>query len=133
MDDNRIKYLEMIQNVITRMNSNSFDIKKWTIGILSGLCALYVNSSNKNILFIALVIMCLMWFLDGIYLHQERQYRELYLEAKNGNVDDFNMNASKYHSSPCCFIKVLFSKTLIPVYFIPGILLAVFLYYYGMI
>ncbi len=41
MTEEQIKHLEFIQDVITRMNSNSFQIKGWCITILSALCAIY--------------------------------------------------------------------------------------------
>lgn len=37
MDEAKICHLEMIQNVITRMNSNSFLLKGWSITIFVGL------------------------------------------------------------------------------------------------
>ena len=52
MNDAEIKHLEFIQNIINRMNANSFQIKNWTITILTALLALFGSSNNKFFLFI---------------------------------------------------------------------------------
>ena len=39
MNENKLKHLEFIQNIITRMNSNSFVIKGWSITLVTR-CAL---------------------------------------------------------------------------------------------
>ena len=45
--ENKIKHLEFIQTVITRMNQNSFQIKGWMITIVSALLALYASSGKQ--------------------------------------------------------------------------------------
>lgn len=42
----KVKHLEFIQNVITRMNTNSFQIKEWTVTITSALLAIFAAKSN---------------------------------------------------------------------------------------
>jgi hypothetical protein len=42
-NDNKIKHLEFIQGVITRMNANSFQIKGWSVTITAALLALYAS------------------------------------------------------------------------------------------
>ena len=39
----KIKYLEMIQNVINRMAKNSFLLKGWSITLLTGIITLLNN------------------------------------------------------------------------------------------
>lgn len=48
MTEEQIKHLEFIQDVITRMNSNSFQIKGWCITILSALCAIYCDHPKRR-------------------------------------------------------------------------------------
>ena len=43
MTEEKIKYLEFIQNIVTRMNQNSFMIKGWTVAIVSALLAVYAD------------------------------------------------------------------------------------------
>ena len=53
MSPEKIKHLEFIQNVITRMNTNSFQIKGWSIVIASALLAIYA-STKDNYFFLGL-------------------------------------------------------------------------------
>lgn len=116
--ENKLKHLEFIQNVITRMNSNSFLIKGWTIALVSALFALAAKDANLNYVLITYVVIPVFWLLDGFYISQERQYRDLYSEisAKGENDIDFNMNASSFCKGNRTWLAGVFSKTLIPFY-----------------
>lgn len=111
--EEKLKYLEFIQGVITRMNSNSFSIKTWMITILSAFLALYANSSNELYLLIAACPTLLFWLFDTYYLAMERQYRNLYNEVKDRNDIDFDMKANKYN---LCYFATLFRPIEIGVY-----------------
>ena len=71
MEQEKIQHLEFIQNIINRMNSNSFQIKEWMITIVSALLALYASSDNVTYIFVALVPTLLFWYLDAFYLHKK--------------------------------------------------------------
>lgn len=113
--ESKIKHLEFIQNVITRMNANSFLIKGWTITLVSALFALAAKDANVNYVLVSYIVIPAFWILDGFYIFQERQYRDLYKDAaiKEINKVDFSMEASGYNNS---WINGIFSKTLIPFY-----------------
>lgn len=51
MTAERLKFLEFIQNIITRMNANSFQIKAMCIAVISALFAVYVANGNKTIIY----------------------------------------------------------------------------------
>jgi len=78
MTPDQIKHLEFIQAVITRMNANSFQLKGWSIAIVSALLALYANSNNVIYIFVAIIPTLLFWGLDAYYLQQERKFRGVY-------------------------------------------------------
>ncbi|MCQ2335869.1 MAG: hypothetical protein MJ010_01650 [Paludibacteraceae bacterium] len=130
--EEKIKHLEFIQNVITRMNTNSFQLKGWMITIVSALLALYANSENVLYIFVAIAPVIIFWCLDAFYLKQEKLYRKLYQEiVNNNNVTLFDMNASKYE---VCYCKVFWSKTIAGLYCTIAvllILLGLFLKYQG--
>lgn len=113
--DEKIKHLEFVQNVITRMNTNSFQLKGWMITIVSALLALYASSDNNVLyVFIAIVPVLIFWFLDAFYLKQEKLYRKLYKDiVEDNNIQLFNMNVSKYE---VCYCKVFWSKTIAGLY-----------------
>lgn len=121
--EEKLKHLEFIQGVITRMNSNSFAIKTWMMTILAAFLAMYTSHQNEWYLLVAIVPTLALWFLDAKYLMMERQYRQLYNAALDGRVELFDMDASRYKE---CYIGVLFSKTILWVYIpiVLGLLLA---------
>jgi hypothetical protein len=118
MSENKIKHLEFIQNVITRMNSNSFLLKGWCITLISALFALAAKDANINYVLISYVVIPSFWVLDGFYISIERQYRDLYNEVrvKEESVIDFDMTASKYYKDDRTWPSGILSKTLIPFY-----------------
>ena len=114
----KIKHLEFLQNVISRMNSNSFLIKGWTITLVSALFALAAKDANVNYVLVSYIAIPVFWVLDGFYISQERQYRDLYKEvaAKPETNIDFSMDASGYCKGDRTWLSGIFSKTLIPFY-----------------
>lgn len=116
--EKKLKHLEFIQNVITRMNSNSFLIKGWSITLVSALFALAAKDANINYVLISYIVIPVFWFLDGFYISQERQYRDLYKEvtSKDDTAIDFSMNASGFCKGDRTWLAGVFSKTLIPFY-----------------
>jgi hypothetical protein len=128
MTGNKIKHLEFLQNVITRMNSNSFLIKGWTITIISALLALSSKDTNMNYFYISFIVIPTFWILDGFYLSQERQYRVLYnLVCSKTDVEiDFNMDASGFNKGDKTWFRSTLSNTLLFFYGISsGIILTI--------
>lgn len=111
-DDQR-QHLAFIQDVITRMNSNSFSLKGLMITIIAALAAFFVGNFDKATavfyLAIALLLVLIFWCLDTYYLKMEKQYRKLYDEAVEGKAELYKMKADDYD---VCFFEVLFSKTM---------------------
>jgi hypothetical protein len=116
MADNKLKHLEFIQNIITRMNSNSFMLKAWTITLVSALFALAANDSNMDYVLVSYIAIPVFWILDGFYISQERQYRSLYTEVAKQNEIDFSLDTSDYNKGKNNWVSGILSKTLIPFY-----------------
>ncbi len=114
MKQEKIKHLEFIQNIINRMNSNSFHIKGWMITILSALLALYANTNNVSYVFVAIIPTTLFWYLDAFYLQQERKFRELYNDIlpDDSTIPLFAMPIDNYTTCRCCLWSTFFSKTI---------------------
>jgi len=74
----KIRHLEMVQGVITRMATNSFLLKGWAVTLVAGIFMLAVKDSNPLYFLITLIPTILFWFLDSYYLQLERKYRILY-------------------------------------------------------
>lgn len=112
--DSKLKHLEFLQNVITRMNSNSFLLKGWTVTIVSALFAVSKKDSDYRFLTIAYISIVAFWILDGYFLSQERQYRDLYKKVTiiDDKVIDFSMNAYEFNVGKNKWFNSMFSKTL---------------------
>lgn len=88
MTQEQIKHLEFIQAVITRMNTNSFQIKGWRITIIAALLALYAGKDkNTAFIFVAISPTILFWFLDAYYLQKERKFRKVYTAALKNEIE----------------------------------------------
>jgi hypothetical protein len=110
----KLKHLEMIQGVITRMANNSFLLKGWSVLLLSALLALAAGS--EHFVFAALAFFpCLsFWALDGFFLHQERLFRELYDAVAKTDPQNitFSMDTRPYTGQVKPWLRVCFSRTL---------------------
>lgn len=120
MEQEKIKHLEFIQNIITRMNTNSFQIKGWMITIVSALLALYASSNNYLYVFVAIVPTLIFWLLDSYYLRQERRFRGLYGDVidTNKNITVFSMDISQYKDGRYNYLRCLFSPTTVLLYLV---------------
>lgn len=116
MTDNKPKHLEFLQNIITRMNTNSFMIKGWSVTLVSALFALAADKANLKFAIIAYVPVVVFWALDGFFLAQERRYRMLYKEVAARPVEDidFSLDASAFEKDTGTWCSSVFSKTLFP-------------------
>lgn len=99
-NEEKIKYLEMIQSIITRMASNSFMLKGWSVTLMTGVFAISFSSENKCILYLAIVPIFAFWILDSYYLQLERKYRELYKQTLTIETSkiSFELNCQKYRN-----------------------------------
>lgn len=117
----KIEHLKMIQGIIARMNTNSFQIKGWTITLVSALLALYANSGKVTYIFIAIIPVLIFWFLDSYYLQQERKFRALYNDIVNAanygtDIKEFEMSLDKYKACEYCIMRSMISITILPLY-----------------
>ncbi len=128
MREDEIKHLEFIQNIITRMNTNSFQIKGMTVTIVSALLAVYASVKEPTYILISIFPLILFWFLDAYYLTQERKFRGLYndlLKGKKTELRTFEMRPDLYTKGKYSFWSVLFSKTIWTLYLITAIILII--------
>jgi len=108
-----LKEIDLIQNIIKRMASNSFMIKGWTITLV--VATLLLKDDNKKIL-IAYIPLIAFWYLDSYFLRQERLYRKLYNWVIENRLKTkeylFDMNAYRFSSEVNSEFRIMFSKTL---------------------
>jgi len=123
MEDAKKQHLEFIQNIITRMNANSFQIKGMAIAIVSALMAIYAASPKILFIFLGIFPTLFFWFLDSYYLLQERKFRGVYNDVvglkKVIEVQPYEMPIQKYTKKidkQFSFFNVFFSRTIVPLY-----------------
>ena len=134
MEDGTLKHLEFIQNVITRMNTNSFQIKGWAITIVSAILVLYASTKNECFILVGVFPSLIFWFLDAYYLTQERKFRGLYndvagVSEKPFDVKPFAMRPDLYVGGKYRYCKVFWSTTIWKVY-LPIILMLIGIFTY---
>lgn len=94
MEPEKLKHLEFIQSVITRMNTNSFQIKGWAITIVSASLALYASTENDYFVLVGIFPSLIFWFLDAYYLTLDRRFRCLYSDA--AGITNFDSNTELF-------------------------------------
>ena len=111
----REKHLELIQGVINRMATNSFQLKGWSVTLVSALFALGASGARFSVVYLAYLPAIAFWVLDGYFLWQERMYRKLYdaVRQQPGTDSDFSMNAYEYRSEVPSWPATCISKTLV--------------------
>lgn len=113
--EKKMKHLDLIQGVITRMASNSFMLKGWAVTLVAGIFVLAGKDTDKLYFLVAYIPVIVFWGLDSYYLLQERLYRSLYEKVRNTEEEaiDFSLKAStkEFDSNKNCFCSCLFSKT----------------------
>lgn len=122
------KELDLIQDCIKRMASNSFLIKGWTITYIGGILALF--NGKLSVLLLAVIILLgvtAFWYLDAFFLQTERAYREMYKEVvllrSKGNFDNqYNLDPNPYKKRVGSRIDTALAKTLWPLYGIPFVI-----------
>ena len=116
--EQKIKHLEMVQSVVSRMANNSFVIKGWCVTLVAALFALGSGSGNTEYVFLAYFPAIMFWILDAYFLWQERLYRKLYEKVRltDERLIDFSLNTQTVKNNVSSWQKTSFSTTLLIFY-----------------
>jgi carbon starvation protein CstA len=135
--DDQIKHLEFIQGVVTRMGSNSFQMKGWMVVIVSALLAIYADNNNGLYPLFALIPVVIFWGLDSYYLWQERKFRGLYNDVAGitnihkAELVPFAMRPDLYtpkDKQSYAYWDVVISKTIVALY-VPVVVILLTIYF----
>ena len=130
--ENKRKHLEFIQGIISRMAGNLFFLRGWTITLIGALLALFSkNNSPDYIFYFLILVVFILWILDGYFLSQERSYRDLYNHVRKLKEEDidFSLDISEYQKlKKNSLVYSMFSYTLL-VFYLPLIGVAFFIMY----
>lgn len=119
------KEIDLIQNCINRMAQNSFMLKGWALTIFAGVTAFTKGenfSEPVTLIFTTIVPFVCFWILDTFFLQTEKKYRRMYeemlIKRKANNSDgQYDLNPRRFKVE--CFLRVMFSLTLVLFYGIP--------------
>jgi hypothetical protein len=92
MADEKLKYLEFLQAAISRMASNSFLIKGWSVTLGTAVLGFSVKENNWGMALVALIPTASFWAIDAYYLGLEKLFRDLWRKAVDYAGATFEMN-----------------------------------------
>lgn len=73
------KYLELIQNSISRMADSSFRVKQLSMVTLGASWGLLNREEFSLHIFVGMcILVCVFWYQSSFYLRCERMYRNIY-------------------------------------------------------
>lgn len=125
--DHRIKHLEMIQAVVSRLGGNAFLVKGWAITIGGAFYGFAVSRNDAQLALVGLVPVAIFWGLDAYFLHAERLFRELYDRVRAGDESvlpffmgatgkKFVEQATKRHGASLTWLSTIWRPTLVLFY-----------------
>jgi len=121
-EDNRVKHLEMIQAVISRLGTDSFLVKGWAVTVSGAFLGFAVGGKEWGLALAGLIPVAMFWYLDGYFLRAERFFRALHEAVRTGApaVAPFVMAATHIDfrdgAPDTSWGEVLFSNTLFVFY-----------------
>lgn len=93
MESLKAQYLQMIQEPINRMSTNSAIFKGFAANVAIGISDLLPVSHKGLVAFIPIAILLTFLMLDVYYLRIERKYRYLFDQVRCGRHEiDFSMD-----------------------------------------
>jgi hypothetical protein len=120
MDEDKKKHLDYLQEIITRMNSNSFQLKNMVVVVITAMFALFATTPKVIFLFLGGFPLLAFWFLDTFYLQQERKFRAMYNDVagltNRYEIRTYEMPVNKYTGNGCSFGECLVSRTILLFY-----------------
>lgn len=125
MDEKRLKHLELIQGVITRMSGNLFTLRGWMITLVVGLSVAFLEVGRNELQIILVLVVLIFWIHDAYFLSLERSYRCLYDKVRKLKEDDidFSMDIREFNGLRKTSIwYCMFSNTL-AYFYIPTLIL----------
>jgi hypothetical protein len=110
--ESKIAHLSMIQAVVSRLASNSFILKGWSITIVSAIVALAAKDGTPKLVALALLPAIAFWALDGYFLSKERLFRDLYNRVRLLPDDAIDFAMDLVPNTSTSWTTTTFSRTL---------------------
>lgn len=120
-EDHR-KSLELLQGIITRLSTNGFLLKGWTVTLVTALLTFTGTSGKENLAQLAYLPAGVFWILDAYLLAREQQYRQKFESTRKAEAEPYdfklpNLAISSWLMACVRPIMLLFYVALITVIF----------------
>lgn len=112
------KEIDLIQSCINRMAGNSFLLKGWLVSVIAIIMTIGKDGTNKAVIITtAAIVTFSFWYLDAIFLRNERLYRAMYkwvLEkrAKGDRELQYDLDPRRFNGEVDSVGKIMRSNTL---------------------
>jgi hypothetical protein len=86
MGESHLKYLDMLQTIISRLSGNQFTARAWSVTLGTAVIGYAVSKDSlRHWALLAILPTLCFWVQDAYYLGLERAFRDLFRSAvKNG-------------------------------------------------
>jgi hypothetical protein len=95
--DLRVKHLEMVQAVISRIAGQSATLKNYCLTLTSALCGFAITLQRPLVTLLALLPITIFALLDAQYLRLERRFRGLFDKVRTedwGSIPNFEISSA---------------------------------------
>jgi hypothetical protein len=125
MNEKKLKHLELIQGVITRMGGNLFTLRGWMITLVVGLAVAFLEVGRNELQIILVLVVLIFWIHDAYFLSLERSYRSLYDKVRKLKEDDvdFSMDISEFNDLRKTSIWYCMLSNTLAYFYIPTLIL----------
>ncbi len=112
------KEIDLIQSCINRMAGNSFLLKGWLVSVIAIIMTIGKDGTSKAVIITtAAIVTFSFWYLDAIFLRNERLYRAMYkwvLEkrAKGDRELQYDLDPRRFNGEVDSVGKIMRSNTL---------------------
>lgn len=99
----RIKHLEMIQAIVSRMSGYSATLKNYCITLVIGVVGFAFTLKQVNLVALSALAVVMFAYLDARYLQLERAYRSLFEQVRMQDWDArplFDLRPSQVDNHP---------------------------------
>jgi hypothetical protein len=100
--DLRVKHLEMLQGVISRIAGQGATLKNYCLTLITALCGFAITLQKPLVALLALFPIAIFALLDAQYLRLERRFRRLFDTVRTGDwgvVPDFEISIASAPNS----------------------------------
>jgi len=115
-DEATIAHMNMIQGIVTRLETNCFTLKALAMTLAAALLA-FAGSVEKPSWIYALagsLPVVVFWIMDARYLRLGRLFRHLFTAVRKGDASEpFTMDISSYTKTEQSVLRIAFSWSIL--------------------